>query len=268
MPYVASPNLIGGYAGNMVSVGVAGATIAGGGEPGHVCGDGDDACWNQVTANYATVSGGAANTASFLAATVGGGYSNTASQQYAAVGGGGFNAANGFAATVPGGAGNTAAGDFSFAAGRRAKAVHPGSFVWADSADFDFGSTTPDQFAVRANGGVLLVAGPGAWRMTPHPDSPNLIGGHSANSVTAEVYGATIGGGGSGASPCSTSPNCWNIVGGNYGTIGGGAANKADGQYATIGGAMSTPPAWKAAPWVVASLTTLAVPPPRSAAAT
>ena len=145
-PNTAGPNLIGGYISNAVSTGVAGATIAGGGEPGHVCGLGAAPCWNQVTADYGTVGGGAANSASFLAATVGGGYSNTASKQYTAVGAGGFNTASGFAATVPGGAGNTAGGDFSFAAGRRATANHQGSFVWADSTDADFGSTANDQF--------------------------------------------------------------------------------------------------------------------------
>jgi len=40
-----------------------------------------------------------------------------------------------------GGANNTAGGDFSFAAGRRAKANHTSSFVWADNTAADFAST-------------------------------------------------------------------------------------------------------------------------------
>ena len=73
--------------------------------------------------------------------------------------GGRLNAANGFGSTVPGGSDNTAAGNYSFASGRHARANHDGSFVWADSSDFDFASTVPDGFFVRAVGGVKFVAG-------------------------------------------------------------------------------------------------------------
>jgi len=43
---------------------------------------------------------------------------------------------------------------YAFAAGRRAHAAHPGSFVWADSTDADFATTTSNQFLIRASGGV------------------------------------------------------------------------------------------------------------------
>jgi hypothetical protein len=56
-------------------------------------------------------------------------------------------------ATIPGGV-NNAAGAFSFAAGRRAKALHTGSFVWADSTNADFATTGSNQFLIRASGGV------------------------------------------------------------------------------------------------------------------
>jgi hypothetical protein len=59
--------------------------------------------------------------------------------------------------TVPGGLHNVAQGEYSFAAGRRAKANHDGAFVWADSTDGDFESTADNQFAVRANGGALIT---------------------------------------------------------------------------------------------------------------
>jgi hypothetical protein len=49
---------------------------------------------------------------------------------------------------------NVADSAYSFAAGRRAKAVHDGAFVWADQTDADFSSTASDQFLIRANGGV------------------------------------------------------------------------------------------------------------------
>jgi hypothetical protein len=69
--------------------------------------------------------------------------------------GGGINNTNaGFAAVVPGGKQNLAYGQFSLAAGHRAKAVGDGSFVWADYQSADFASTTNNQFLIRASGGV------------------------------------------------------------------------------------------------------------------
>jgi trimeric autotransporter adhesin len=58
------------------------------------------------------------------------------------------------AGTIPGGWFNSVAGDYGFAAGRRAKANHDGAFVWADSFNADFASTKSNQFLIRAAGGV------------------------------------------------------------------------------------------------------------------
>lgn len=108
---------------------------------------------NEASSNYATVGGGSGNTASNTYATVGGGGGNTA--DYTAVVGGGLNnQATSQGATVPGGHYNVASGSYGFAAGRRAKANHAGTFVWADSTDADFTSAAADQFLVRASGGV------------------------------------------------------------------------------------------------------------------
>lgn len=225
------PNLIGGSYGNLITLGVEGGTIAGGG---------GSQVYNRVTDSYgfvgggysnmagdnagtvydhtfATVAGGGGNTASgwrssivggwynvasgessFVGggqvnetsgvyAAVGGGYSNLASGTTSTVGGGDSNHAAGTAATVaggdsnwasgygvvsggrdntanplgtvPGGELNFAAGDYSLAAGRRAKAYYDGNFVWADSTDADFGSSAVNQFIVRASGGVGLGTG-------------------------------------------------------------------------------------------------------------
>jgi hypothetical protein len=75
---------------------------------------------------------------------------------YAVIAGGQFNSVgtNALYATIAGGLSNSAAGAYSFAAGRRAKAMHPGAFVWADSQDTNFVSTASNQFLVRASGGV------------------------------------------------------------------------------------------------------------------
>jgi hypothetical protein len=116
---------------------------------------------NLASGGVSTVCGGWSNKASNLNATVSGGRENNASGNYATIGGGGLNFASGNDATIPGGRDNAAGGYYSFAAGRRAKANHDGSFVWADSDDMapeglgdDFASTANDQFLIRASGGV------------------------------------------------------------------------------------------------------------------
>lgn len=112
---------------------------------------------SSATANYATVGGGVGNEATYFAATISGGSDNEAAGSAATVGGGQYNHATGHLATVPGGLSNTAQGNYSFAAGRRAKANHQGAFVWADSTDADFASTANDQFSIRADGGVVIT---------------------------------------------------------------------------------------------------------------
>jgi len=57
---------------------------------------------------------------------------------------------------VPGGLSNTASGNYSFAAGRRAKADRLGCFIWADSTDADFACSFDNQFRIRANGGATF----------------------------------------------------------------------------------------------------------------
>ena len=119
---------------------------------------------NIAHGDWVTIGGGYDNDANAVYTTVGGGIGNTASNENATVGGGWGNTANGGNATVPGGRDNEAGGFYSFAAGRRAKVRSTaatglaigdrGTFVWADSTDADFTSTGPDQFLIRASGGV------------------------------------------------------------------------------------------------------------------
>ncbi len=132
---------------------------------------------NVASGLNATVSGGVGDTASELAATVGGGHGNMAGGANATIAGGAFNLAGisgggegttigggtsdtavGGYSTVPGGRKNKAFGWYSLAAGFQAKAIHDGSFVWADrgpgGTGADFASTATDQFLIRAMGGV------------------------------------------------------------------------------------------------------------------
>ena len=113
-----APNVIFGSSINSVVGPVGGATIAGGG--------GQDV-GNSVQSDFATVGGGVNNTAS------------------------------GTWSTIPGGFGNSAGGGFSFAAGNSAtiRNTDYGTFVWSDdSTSTAFTSTGPNQFLIRAAGGV------------------------------------------------------------------------------------------------------------------
>jgi hypothetical protein len=89
-------------------------------------------------------------------ASIAGGTDNRAFGVYAAMGGGGYNRATGGFATVPGGSNNFAAGSCSLAVGQNAKAMHNGTFVWADSQAGDFWSTNSDTFIIRATNGVAI----------------------------------------------------------------------------------------------------------------
>jgi hypothetical protein len=119
---------------------------------------------NTGSGTWSTVGGGRQNTASALHSAVSGGWNNTANGARSIVGGGDSNRASGSESTVPGGDSNQAGGNYSFAAGRRAKVRDAddsadadgdeGTFVWADSTNANFTSTGPDQFLIRANGGV------------------------------------------------------------------------------------------------------------------
>jgi hypothetical protein len=70
------------------------------------------------------------------------------------------------------------------AAGRRAKANHAGSFVWADQTDADFTSTGADQFLIRAEGGVGIG--------TNAPEAPLHIMNGSAGTYTASASSTIV----------------------------------------------------------------------------
>ena len=95
-------------------------------------------------------------------------------------------------AVIPGGSDNYVSGSYGFAAGRRAQALHTGSFVWADSTDADFASTGPDQFRVRASGGAQFW-GNNHWDVT-HTEGDFRIG---TDAYRLKI-GVALDGGGAG----------------------------------------------------------------------
>ncbi len=134
---------------------------------------------NIADSDYAFVGGGMDNSAGGMNATVGGGVNNAASGEgstiagggstesdpneasgtLSAIGGGAGNVASNTYATVPGGIQNTAGGYYSFAAGRRAKAYHDGSFVLTDGQGADFASANENTFNARFENGYYLAGG-------------------------------------------------------------------------------------------------------------
>jgi len=188
-PNATSPSIIGGFQGNGVSSGVAGAVIGGGGASGAV--NSVTSEFSTVAGGMLNSAGGTLNGASAVgggefnmacgdSTTVSGGYHNVAGAAYGcstgitssdSVAGGFYNTAYGGSATVAGGAHNTAAGIQSFVAGAEnfaggaqsfalgyyANANHDGAFVWGDSSGVSaVNSTAPNQFIVRAAGGLWL----------------------------------------------------------------------------------------------------------------
>jgi hypothetical protein len=138
---------------------------------------------SEASGNYATIAGGN-NIAYGDYGAVGGGFANSAAGEYSTVGGGGLNVAIGYAATIPGGYFNDAVGDYSFAAGRKAKANHQGAFVWGDSTDTNFASTGPDQFLIRASGGVGIGTTSPSYDLDVNGD---------IRAIGSVYYGGTVG---------------------------------------------------------------------------
>jgi hypothetical protein len=168
---------------------------------------------NSASGGFAVVGGGEDNVASgdsYGDTTVAGGFQNVAGADDATVGGGFNNQATNTFATVPGGTENVAGGQFSFAAGNQAEALHGGAFVWSDGEGTPFASTTTNQFSVRANGGVRFVtSGAGltvdgvpmptnsaVLSLFSNPGSGNLFAGQNAGNPAVSGYGDIAVGGG------------------------------------------------------------------------
>jgi hypothetical protein len=155
----ASYSIVGGGNGNIIQTNASYSAI-GGGRSNSI----------QSFSSYSTIGGGEFNTdgasdgtlcggrlnfiGAVSTATIGGGDSNTNNGDVSVIGGGLGNVTSGRGSTIPGGVGNVTSGQLSFAAGWQAQALHDGAFVWADSVGGKFSSTAPNQFLIRATGGV------------------------------------------------------------------------------------------------------------------
>ena len=185
---------IGGGVQHIIGDGSRFSTIGGG--AGNVIGDDSITC---------TIGGGGGNLieAGSWRSTIAGGRTNVIGPNslHSTIGGGTSNAvlANAEGGVIPGGVLNEVGGAHGFAAGRRAKAGHGGAFVWSDATDADFASSTNNEFAVRATGGVRLVTGVDAngapmtgATLAPGSGSWSSLSDRNAKENLAPVDGAEV----------------------------------------------------------------------------
>jgi hypothetical protein len=126
--------------------------------------------------------------------------------------GGSENTAEGAYSTVAGGSENAAYGPSSFAAGSEATASYDGSFVWADDTGNTFSDTGPDQFCIRAAGGLLLnVSGSSGL----HPAACQI------NSTSANGVGLFVAQSSSDAAAVFVNTGAGDIIKGFSGGTGG-----------------------------------------------
>jgi hypothetical protein len=155
---------------------------------------------NTCASDHGVIGGGLLNADSGWCVTISGGAYNRANGNYAAIGGGELDTADGAWATIPGGRKNVASGKYSLAAGRRAKALHDGSFIWADSMDSDFSSISANEFAVGAAMGLRVQANSASWGATVNNEAgggdglrayANVSSGNNWGAIYAINYGTS-----------------------------------------------------------------------------
>jgi hypothetical protein len=119
---------------------------------------------NSAQASTATIGGGAGNSVSAGTSTIAGGGANAiqAGADGSVIGGGQYNTVSTSAlnATIPGGKYNTVGGSYSLAAGWKANAANPNTFVWSDGSAVTT-SGAANQFVVRCSGGAFFYTGSG-----------------------------------------------------------------------------------------------------------
>jgi trimeric autotransporter adhesin len=135
--------------------------------------------FNEISGEFASVSGGESNTASGFFSSVSGGNNNTASGNFSSVSGGESKTASGdFASSVSGGGGNTASGNFSSVSG--------GQFNTASadrsSVSGGFNNTASGLFSSVSGGSGNTASGEdssvsGGFRNTASGDESSVSGG-------------------------------------------------------------------------------------------
>lgn len=227
--YTNAPNVIGGSSVNLTAPSVVGATIAGGG--GNFTNG--FSFINQVTADFGTIGGGAANTAGRNAA-VSGGYGNNAGGIGSFIGGGGYdgnifpgNSVQDNAATIGGGLGNyiPSGGIYAFIGGG-----------YSNTASVGLATVGGGYRNIAAN--AYVVVGGGFQNNASGPLATVAGGGNNTASWGYATVGGGLGNAASGASSgySTISGGQSNSASGDFSFIGGGALNLLVANYSTIGG--------------------------------
>lgn len=202
---VDAPNLIMGSDANKITSFSSGSTIAGGGPqiPNGAAntisgsfsfiGSGTE---NDLEGNSSIIGGGLRNKILGSTNVITGGALNYNNGSNATIGGGYGNYITGSSATIPGGFNNSALGNYSFAAGYRASAQHPGSFVWSD-ASIGIGMISPDSFVTVAENEFAALATGGFRFVTGKDNNGDPLTGVKlapGDSVWTSLNGTPIGG--------------------------------------------------------------------------
>jgi hypothetical protein len=231
---------LGGGQNNTVQSFASGSVIAGG-------------YANSAVNSYATVSGGAFNTAGGYLATIAGGDRNSATYFYGAVSGGYENSAGGYAAWVGAGYQNNAGGWYSTVAGGQDNTNGPYANYSVIAGGIN-NSTAADAEAI-GGGQTNTIASYGDHSAIAGGYN-NDIGGNPSGEYEA-AYSAIAGGSfnaiegpfdfiGGGSNNIAQGPSSYAAISGGFGnsvvaayaTVGGGYGNSAGGSggYTTVGG--------------------------------
>lgn len=177
---------------------------------------------NSATAFHTTVGGGSYNAASVGHSVVGGGYHNTTSASLTTVGGGYGNVASRRGATVGGGAGNVADAKISTIGG----GFRNEASGWGDTISGGRGNFTASFYPTIGGGAENVATG-----------LASTVAGGAGNEATASH--ATVGGGMSNRAThihATVSGGYDNIADGTYATVTGGSHNAAAGDYSVASG--------------------------------
>lgn len=230
-PKTASPNIVGGFAGNFVGAGYDGAVVAGGGA---------NTDTNRVKGSYGTVSGGSGNAVDSSWSAVGGGRGNTvqAASGYANIGGGSANsiASDGGYSVIGGGQANIVSGEKSAVGGGTFHQI-TGDYSFIGGGDHNSArnrGTVAGGARNKSDGNYASVGG--GYTNTAYGDY-SVVAGGSLNRALAQ--NATVGGGNRNTADGTydtVSGGRENMASGNYSTVGGGNNNLASGVYSAVGG--------------------------------
>ncbi len=174
-PTAVSPNILGGYQGNLGGSGKVGITISGGGSSGFE---------NAATNDYATVGGGELNTASGNASFVGGGFDNWSYGDQSTIMGGRDNNSHGDASTIGGGASNFATNQQTTVSGGRSNQATGSVATVSGGAS----NTASGDYSAIAGGQGLTLSGSGSFGFNANSGGANSMSVSAANTA---VFGNT-----------------------------------------------------------------------------